>query len=173
MSNQMPIETLSEHVGIDISKITHEHMAALAREIAMDINELPIILRNNAISVEQFEIIKVSSFFRKLLESYTQAWTASGNTPERLKLEGAAMLEAFYPTLFKRMTSPTEPLNHVVQAAQFIAKTSGLGEAKDNGTIGDRFSITINLGADTQIVFDKDKAVMPAILDITPEPIVI
>lgn len=161
----MPNEIFADMLGIDISKINHETMAALAREIAMDINELPIILKNNGVSAEQYEIIKVSPFFMKLLESYTQAWTASGNTPERLKLEGAAMLEQFYPTLFQRMMDKTQPLNHVVQAAQFVAKTSGLGEAKDTGPAGDRFSITINLGEDQKLVFDKSKNELPAILD--------
>lgn len=157
-------QSLLTVAGVDMSVCTEEKMAAIALEIAMDINELPIILKNNGVSPEQFIAIERSPFFIRILDSYTQAWKAAANTPERLKIKGAILLEQVYPTLFKRMTDKTEPLNHVVQTAQFIAKTSGLGEPRDSGGgQGERFSITINLGGDTKLTFDKAHLALPAL----------
>lgn len=142
----VPAPTISEHILIK-----------LAREIAMDIHPLDNILRDNGLSGEQWENIQGNTRFRMLLETETSAWGSALNTQERLRLKSAAALEEWLPELFTRMNDKDENLNSKVEAGKLISRWAGVG---GTGTQtmegGEKFSVTINLGADNQIKIEKD-----------------
>ena len=142
----VPAPTISEHILIK-----------LAREIAMDIHPLDNILRDNGLSGDQWENIQGNTRFRMLLETETSAWGSALNTQERLRLKSAAALEEWLPELFTRMNDKDENLNSKVEAGKLISRWAGVG---GTGTQtmegGEKFSVTINLGADNQIKIEKD-----------------
>ena len=142
----VPDPTISEHILIK-----------LAREIAMDIQPIDIILRDNGVDGERWEIIQANARFQMLLETETSAWGSALNTQERLRLKSASALEEWLPELFMRMNDRNENLNAKVEAGKLISRWAGVG---GTGTQtmegGEKFSVTINLGADNQIRIEKE-----------------
>lgn len=123
-------------------------MLKLAREIAMNIQPLEVILKQYAITDKAWSKIQRNTRFNQLLTSEMEAWETALNTHERVKLKSAAMLEEWLPELNGRIHDREEALPAVIEAGKMLAKVAGLGERGDvSGTIGERFSITINMGA--------------------------
>jgi hypothetical protein len=142
----VPDPTISEHILIK-----------LAREIAMDIQPIDNILRDNGVDGDQWENIQANTRFRMLLETETSAWGSALNTQERLRLKSAAALEEWLPELFTRMNDRNENLNAKVEAGKLISRWAGVG-GTGTQTVegGEKFSVTINLGADNQIKIEKE-----------------
>lgn len=131
-------------------------LVALAREIAMDLNEIETILKTLNINQDTWETIQKSPRFQALLEAEVIAWQAGGNTHERVKLKAASMVEEWLPELNARMHDGKETLTAKIEAGKLAARLADLGLAKANVEgVGERFSITINLGADSQLTFEK------------------
>ena len=144
-------------------EFTPTHLAKLAREIAMDIKEVPIILGNYRLTQEQYDWLKENNeFFKQALHVSTIEWNSALTTPERIKLESAAILEEALPRLGARMVNQAEGLPGVVEAAKLFAKIAGVGEREQGDRApGEKFTISINLGGDDKLVY-KSK-------DVTPE----
>ena len=69
----------------DATKYSMEmKLVALAREIAMDMKQLPDVLKELSITPEQFEIIKNSQFFKHVLSQEIANWASALNTSERV-----------------------------------------------------------------------------------------
>jgi hypothetical protein len=129
----------------------------LAREIAMDIQPLDTILKDNGVNQDQWDAIQSNTRFRMILESETSAWGSALNTQERLRLKSAAALEEWLPELFTRMNDRDESLNAKVEAGKLISRWAGVGIGGTQGVEGsEKFSVTINLGADNQIKIEKE-----------------
>jgi hypothetical protein len=129
----------------------------LAREIAMEIHDLDTILTNNRVTHEQFEAIKTNSRFEQLLASAVAEWGSALNTPERVKVKAAALIEEWLPELNTRLHDGKENLDHKVKAATLAARLAGMGlTGAGVEEVGSRFSVTINLGGDKPIEILKD-----------------
>jgi hypothetical protein len=137
-------------------RITEVTLLKLAREIAVDIQPLETILEVHQIPFETWLEIKQSGRFLQLLNEAAEAWNTALNAQERVKLKAAAMLEEWLPELNNRMHDRNESLPAKIEGAKLVAKIAGVGErAAIEGSVGERFSVTINLGSDTQLKFDK------------------
>jgi len=150
-------------VTID-GEITELKLLQLAREIAMDIRPLDEILNTHNLSKDQFEQITSLPRFQLYLESEASAWHGSLNTHERVKLKAAAMLEEWLPELNVRMHDRAESLNAKIEAGKLARDLAGFAK---NGvgaeSLGEKFSVTINLGQDAQLKFEKQ--LPPVIID--------
>lgn len=133
-------------------------LVSLAREIAMDIAPLETILEGASITPEQWEIISQSGRFKSLLAAEAEAWNTALNTHERVKLKAAAMMEEWLPELNSRLHDRGENLTAKIEGGKLLAKIASVGERVmgDGDGGGERFSVTINLGADTQLKFEKE-----------------
>lgn len=140
----------------------------VARAIAADIYPLETILKHHSISPDQWLSISENPAFRKLLESEIQAWHSATNTTERVRLKSAAFIEEALPELYARVHDKGEALNHKVEALKLVRDLAGFvrggGEA---GVTGERFSVTINLGADHQLTIEK--SLTPQVIDVVSE----
>jgi len=144
-------------VSVPDTLISEHILIKLAREIAMDIHPLEDILRDNGIDSYKWENIQANTRFRMLLETETSAWGSALNTQERLRLKSAAALEEWLPELFARMNDKDENLNSKVEAGKLVSRWAGVGGTGAQTTEGsERFSVTINLGADNQIKIEKE-----------------
>lgn len=133
-------------------------MLKIARELAIDLHDLPTILQHHSITENTWEVIRVHPRFNQLLAGELQAWQSAGNTHERTKLKAAAMLEEWLPEAYSQLHNPTQPLSARTELAKLISGIAGLGGRQGNGELaaGERFTITINLGADQQLKYEKD-----------------
>lgn len=130
--------------------LTQQLLAKLAREMAIGIYEEDKILGRFGLTAEQYKLIAAIPFYDQMLKTFTIEWHSAKSTPDRIKLEAAAILEEALPHLGARMTSPEDSLAMQVQAGQLLAKLIGIGEGQQAHQQGEKFVISINLGADTE-----------------------
>lgn len=147
MSTPVVVESVSELV-----------LVKLAREIAMDIHPIETILKQYSITSERWEELQRLPRFIALLESEVGAWNTALNTHERVKLKSAAMMEEWLPELNNRLHDRHEALPAKIEAGKLLTKMAGIGErGPAEGGGGERFTVTINLGAgSTPITIARD-----------------
>lgn len=132
-------------------------LAKLAREIAMDIKELDIVLGFYHLTLEQYAEVCKIPFFKRALENSTQEWNSALSTHERMKIEAAAILEEGLPILGARMKNKDETFAAATEAGKLFAKIAGLGEVNRNEAApGEKFTINISLGGDAKLQYVKD-----------------
>ena len=143
-------------------------MVALARDLAKNIHPLGTILNNHKLTNAQYEFLSEhNEFFKHALQQLSSEWQGITSTAERLKHEVLAALEEQLPTIASRMGMRSEKLIDAVEAAKLFAKIGDVdGTSRGNGPSGERFTISIDLGADTRIIVgngdDKNQGAQPA-----------
>ncbi|MGZ5095546.1 MAG: hypothetical protein ACXWCH_30895 [Burkholderiales bacterium] len=86
------------------------------------------------------------------------------NTPERVKVKAAAMLEEWLPELNNRLHDGDESLTAKIEGGKMLTKLAGMDGRADVAVGGERFTFTINLGAAAApITIEKD--VTPKVID--------
>jgi hypothetical protein len=137
--------------------ISDEKVAYIAREIAMDILDIPQILQNCTLTTDEFDRIKTMPRFQRLLENEVAAWGTVLNTHERVKIKAAYNVEDWLLRAHQDMHNEREPLSSRVQVARLVTQLAGMGltGASIEGGVAERFSVTINLGEDKQLKFEK------------------
>lgn len=151
VGNNLPVPT---RVRVD-----HYFVVRLAQEVAMHIREVPEILEAYRLTQAEFELIEKLELYQRAHEQFLIEWTSAKSTPERLRIEAAASLEAAMPTLAARLQDRSEDLLKAVEVAKLFAKISGTDTNQHaGGNPADKFSITINLGEDVKLKFEKDVA---------------
>lgn len=125
----------------------------LAREIAMDIQELDVILKNHDVDQARWSQIMANPRFRMLLDQQVKEWNNALNTGERVKLKALAAIEEAMPEFFQRMHDPQENLPAKVKILEAFGNIAGLGKNQQGapGGGGEKFSVTINIGEDQQV----------------------
>lgn len=144
----------------DVSELT---LLKLSREIARDIHDIETILERFGIDAELWGHISKQPRFIGLLQSELEAWNGATNTPERVKIKSLSFVEELLPEMYARAHDPREPLSSKVELLKTIGKFGGVGVSSFEGAIGEKLSVTINLGADTQLKFEKD--VTPQVIE--------
>lgn len=136
----------------------------------MDIFPVETILDAHGITSEQWIEIRGNQHFKNLLVDQLAVWNGALNTQERVKLKSAALIEEWLPELNALMHDRNQGLAAKVEAGKLAARLAelGLNKAGIGGEIGERFSVTINLGADAQLRFEHK--VTPQVIDVTPNP---
>lgn len=149
---------------LSLPLLTAPMLARLARELAMDIRATLEILKDYNLNKVQYDFLREhNEFFKAALTASTIEWNSAMSTQERIKAQAAAALEDKLPDLAIRMGNKSEGLPGVVEAAKLFAKIAGVGE-RDVGAVasGERFTITINLGADERIIVGASQEVSKA-----------
>lgn len=133
----------------------------LAREIAMDVRPIEQILEIMEISEDRFDEIRAIPRFQSYLKAALEEWNSATNTSERVKIKSLAFVEEALPEFYARAHDPKESLLHKTEVLKTIARFAGLGAQVQHGSVGEKMTVTINLGADHQLRIEKD--VTPAI----------
>jgi len=132
-------------------------MLKLAREIAMDIRPTEEILESHGLSTSEWEKTRENPYFQGILKSEIEAWQSAGNTSERVKLKSLAFVEEALPEFYARAHDPKELLSAKTDILKTISKFAGIGGSNfDAGVMGERLSVTINLGSDQTLRIEKD-----------------
>jgi hypothetical protein len=135
----------------------------LARDIAMDFHDVDAILEAHGITGERYEQLKSNPYFRALLASEVAAWKSALNTNERVKLKAASMLEEWLPEAYARAHDAKETLSAKVELMKLIKSLTGMGVTNATEGGGERLSVTINLGGDAKLTYEK--TVAPQVID--------
>lgn len=135
---------------------THVTHLKLAREIAMDMRNLEEILKTHGITQPEWDDICTQPAFQRLLRGEVEAWESATNTAERVKLKSLAFVEEALPEFFARAHDTKELLSAKVEVLKTISKFAGVGQSVDNTNLGDKLTVTINLGSDQSLKIEKD-----------------
>jgi hypothetical protein len=135
-------------------------MAALARELVMNIRNYKETFALFGIDEKDYQLIEKNEFFRKVREQFTLEWNASTSTDERIRLQHLAYLEKLSPVLARRAMQPDANLSASTDVAKIFMKGSGMGEPKSEKASAERFIITINMGGETE-TYDKSIEINP------------
>ena len=144
-------------------------IATIAREMAVAIKNPVLILEAMGVSQAQFDAyVRPNAFYKRAYEAFVLEWESALSTNKRIALQSAAAIEDVLPKLSARMSNGQEGLTAITETAKLLAKLAGIGEEKRNVGEGERFSITINLGADTKLQYNETIGGAP-LIDLTPE----
>ncbi len=134
---KIPAKSEPEHLAVNL--------AALAREIAMDIFPTKTIIELHRLSDEEWAKIQANRQFQDMLASMTLEWNSAANTKERVKVKAATGLEMHLESLVMAIADDSVPLIQRVEAGKFLAR---LGELDGSGAaMGSGFHITLNIGS--------------------------
>jgi hypothetical protein len=134
-------------LGLPLAPYDDSKLLRLAREIACELQSLPVILNAHSINDYEWETIRVMPRFQQLLASAIEEWHSATATPERVKVKAAAMIEQVLPELYARLVDPKGHLGYQIDGLKWLKDLAGIGAR--GGTAGEasHFSVTINLGA--------------------------
>lgn len=131
---------------------TIHRVAALVRDLAMNLYDEPAILAKHGLSIPEYEVLKKNNFFQNALEQETLAWNSPQSATRRLALEAAMAVENALPVVAARLHNTNEPLADVVGLIKVLSELAGAIGSKAAGQAGptaSQFKISINLGGDT------------------------
>ncbi len=119
-------------------------LAALAREISMDIFPTEQVLQIHQLDDAEWQRIAVNPKFQDMLASMTREWQSAANTRDRVKAKAATGLEAMLEVYIREIGDDTIPLTQRVEAGKFLAR---LGELDGSDKIGSGGGggVTINI----------------------------
>lgn len=151
----------SNVIEAPISDVT---LQKLAIEIARDLFPLHTILENHAIPLSRWDEIQHNRAFKQYLATAVEEWNGAMSTHERVRVKSAVMIEQWLEEAHARLHDKSENLNAKTELAKLVSRLAGMGSEKAMvQDVGEKFSVTINLGSDKQLKIEKQ--VTPRVLD--------
>lgn len=132
-----------------VVKFDRWKLPLLVREVVMDVNELPVILKSFNIDLATFQAIETCDEYKALFDRLFAEWHRADSTEARLKIQSAFILEQALPKIGARAMDEKENLRDATEAAKFLRQLAGIGDTDRSGKVGEKFAITINMGAQT------------------------
>lgn len=126
-------------------------VAAFVRDIAMDLYDEDKILAKHKLSRKDYDRLKTNEYFKNAVAEAVKEWHKPASTAHRLAMQAAIAVEDGLPTVAARLSNKNEPLGDIVGLLKVLADIAGVigGKAAAAQTsTGEKFKITINLGAD-------------------------
>jgi hypothetical protein len=156
-------------VGTELARIGDDlevTLRSLAREIAMDLQDVETILGNHQIRPKDAKKYLNHPRFQAMLAEACTHWNSGLNVQERIKLKMQTLVEEAIPEMFKRLHDPRFSDSAKVELLKTLMKGGNVGvDPKEAGALGEKVQITINMGADSKLEFQKE----PVMIDVTPE----
>lgn len=135
----------------------------IAREIAINLNDIETILKHYSVSDSEWGKLQRSDRFKALVCEAVAEWNAANNTQERVKLKAAAMVEEWLPEANRLAHDSAQSLPGKVELMKLIKSLTSLGVIGTEGGAGEKFSVVINLGGDNKLKFEKN--VTPQVIE--------
>jgi len=163
-----PVEMTAEAIQaakalVNLPSISTVELAQMAREIAQDIDHLGLILTRHKLTQAHYDFLeRHNRFFKAVLEQEIKNWQSVRSTEARLKLQAQAALEQVMPVVAQRVGSAAEKLTDVVEGAKFLSRVAGVDTpAVGSASVGERYQITIDLGAGADVVIAAKAGAAP------------
>src|SRR5436190_23494891 len=126
-----------------MAELDETQMAALARELVMNIRNYKETFELFGIDETDYQLIEKNEYFRKVKEHIALEWNSTLSTEERIRFQNLAYYEKLSPILTRRAMQPDANLSASTDVGKLLMKGAGIGEAKTDKGITDRFGITI------------------------------
>lgn len=158
-----PLQPLATKPLPDANADTRELLVLLAREVAMELEDVDVIIQRKQITKSQYEKILNNPFYKKVLEAEREIWRSTLNAEQRLRIHAAFMLENALPDYYRRVKDPSENLNAVTEGIKTFAKIAGIGEKNTQQGSSEKFLISINIGGGKSIHREVETPVVKTI----------
>lgn len=135
-----------------------DDMAALARDVAGSLHGYKPVIARYKISEQEYARVAAEPFFQEMLRKALVDFHKIQSTQKRSAMKAAIVIEEAIPTLGARINDSREPLEKVAQMTKVLADIAGLNVKDAANAAQERITISIDLGADTRLVFDKARA---------------
>jgi len=133
----------------DVNLIFAVDLATLAREIAMDVLEIPQLLQLHQLTNEEWLRIQENPKFIDMVATLSAEWQAASNTRERVKMKAATGLESQLSVYIRDLGRDDIPLAQRVEAGRFLARLGELdGDKSVLGSGGSGVTINISTSAE-------------------------
>lgn len=122
-------------------------LSSLVADLARGLRDPADIWHEHGITCKvDAKAVASTPLFRRLLADARQQWKDPGNTRERVRVRALMALEESLLDLYGAVVDGRQPLNHRVQAAQFIGKLAGLDAEAAGAAGGGGVVVNIDLG---------------------------
>jgi len=136
--------------------------AQVALELAAGLIDESDIEERFGIANDDWEIIKASPYFKRMLEDANEKVGGANNTPKRIRMKAQVALEDSLPAIYSMIHDQDAPHSSRLEAARTLFKLSGVEAQEAN--LGAGFSITINMG-DSSAIIEPNKVDGAPVLD--------
>jgi hypothetical protein len=155
-TSNAPVPVTAAVNRIPLPDLTAKDLVKLARELVMNIRDPKDILANFGLTQPQLDYLFTHPFFKNAYDTLLVEWNSAMNSAKRVEVVSAAYLEEGLPYLAAKLTKADESLHAQVAVGEFLAKNAKLRDAAAPSGAGEKFTISINLGADSHIRYEKD-----------------
>lgn len=133
-----------------------------ATQVAMQVEDFATICRSFGMSEAKGQALQEHPAYKTYYDSALAEWTAAHNTGARAELKAARAVEEAIPAVFAHIHDPEASDTSKIEAFKALGKLGRVGErvAGGGGGGGDMVKITINLGADQKLTFEKPAPVI-------------
>ncbi len=132
---------------LSIDERFYELAPVLAMEIASGLTKPSEVFSRRGYTKEQVGVILNDGQFRSILREAKANWDSADNAEERIKIKAKLALEELLYPHFILAKSPDTPAAARNEAVKTFERLSGMSKPDvAGGAVGERFSITINLG---------------------------
>lgn len=144
-------------------------VVALARDLAMDMYDRPVLLKKHGITDSQYATLEGIPYFVNVVKQLSEEWNAPKSSQQRLAIQTAVGLEEVLPDVIARAKIKNEPLQSVAALVKVLADIAGANQSANRqaAPAREQFKITINLGGD-QEVYNKTKPTITLEADQAP-----
>lgn len=141
---------------------TDKVLRDFATQMAMQVEDFATICRSFGMTTAQGESLQQHPAYKTYYDSALAEWTAAHNTGARAELKAARAVEEAIPAVFAHIHDPEASDTSKIEAFKALGKLGRVGErvAGGGGGGGDMVKITINLGADQKLTFEKPAPVI-------------
>src|SRR4249920_2074849 len=120
-----------------MAELDEIQMAALARELVMNIRNYKETFGLFGIDENDYQLIEKNEYFRKVRDHIALEWNSTLSTEERIRFQNLAYYEQLSPVLARRAMQPDANLAASTDVGKLLMKGGGIGEAKSEKTISD------------------------------------
>jgi len=120
--------------------------AQLIWELVSDISAPSDVLARHGLDKAGLQRKLRNPMFRSAFNETKRLWNADLNVNERIRIKAALMLEDSLPDIYKIIKDDSQPSAAKLEAVEKLGKLSQTMAPKKEGQMGERHTITINVG---------------------------
>jgi hypothetical protein len=152
MTSNLPAGAQAPAELFDPQAASRDMLRLLARHIASEIESVDAVLNRLGLTQAHYEKIINNPYYKRCLLEETREWHSPQNIEQRSRLAASFLHEQLMPNYAARLSDRNEPLPAVNEGMKNLAKWAGIGETKNAGGTGEKFTISINIPGEKPLV---------------------
>lgn len=134
-----------------------DHDSRLAVELAVQISPMADILRRHDLTKEALRVKLRDPAFRHMVKEAKRVWQSDLSVKERIRLKSQVLVEDSLLGIYEMFNDQTLAAPARLDAFKQMARVATVDAPdKEQGNIGERISININLGEDRKVTLDSN-----------------